>query len=96
MMKERSLKWTRSRLPMGNDSARVPGAGNGTVSSNPGQRLWESLMYIVAGFQSCSFDMASDSGAAVDTHPRRGHVRGHVCDARACGRNEWKKTKNSE
>lgn len=49
-------------------------------------------MYGVADFQSCSFDMASGSGKAVDMHRRSGQGG----NARACGRNEWEGTKNRE
>ncbi|KAF5853990.1 hypothetical protein GGP41_006757 [Bipolaris sorokiniana] len=45
--KERSLMWSRSRLPVGNDCARVPGSSNGTVRKQyPAQWSWEALMYM--------------------------------------------------
>jgi hypothetical protein len=91
MVKERSLIWKRSRVPVGNYSTCLPGTGNGTVR-DLGQWLWESLTYSIADFQSCSFDMASDSGEAVDMHQHNGHGS----DARACGRHDWKGPKNSE
>jgi hypothetical protein len=42
MVKERSLIWKRSRVPVGNYSTCLPGTGNGTVR-DLGQWLWESL-----------------------------------------------------
>ena len=91
MMKERSLIWKRSRLPVGNYSTCVPCAGYGTVRDLR-EWSWEPLTYIAADFQSCSFDMASGSGEAVDMHQHSGHGS----DARACGRLDWKRTNNSE
>jgi hypothetical protein len=90
-MKERSLIWNRSRLPVGNYSACLPGTCNGSVS-DPERGLWDSLICLIADFQSCSFDMASDSGEAVDMHQHSLHGS----EARACGRLDWKRTNNRE
>lgn len=65
--KERSLMWSRSRLPVGNDCARVPGSSNGTVRKQyPGQWSWEALMYMTqVSYLVFSIRQASSRGQSV-------------------------------
>jgi hypothetical protein len=70
-MKERSLIWQRSRLPVGDDSIGIPRFGNGTVSVFQRGGKWTRLTRRTTDFQSCSTSMASGSGEAVGMHQHK-------------------------
>jgi hypothetical protein len=82
-LKERSLIWQRSRLPVGDDGIGLPRFGHGTVSVFQGGGRWSALTRMITDSLSCSSSTARDSGEAVGTHQdkrARDGGRGDVAD----------------
>jgi hypothetical protein len=82
-LKERSLIWQRSRLPVGDDGIGIPRFGNGTVSVFQGGGRWSALTRMITDSQSCSSSTGRGSGEAVGTHQHkraRNGGRGDVAD----------------
>lgn len=88
--KERSLIQHRSRLPVGDDPARVLGFGNGTVSPVPAQWYWYSLTHSLQISNSILqvWEEAQGKQSVCICLGGRG------MDARRCGESEWKPTNN--